>query len=329
MSLVPTTGAVKHRGVGALVWRECSVPAARRGARRTVSARRSLWADEEACVPGEGTWRWQGHRLRYETYGEGPRTLVYVHGLLLPAQVNRPLARALAERGHRVVLPELLGHGGSDAPRHATQHRLGFLSAQVLALLDHLELDEAVVGGVSLGANVGLRVAVDAPQRLRGAVLEMPVLERGGVAAAAQFVPLLLALRYLPLPARLATAALRRGPRTGHDAVDAFLEAGSGDPRVMAAILHGLLAGPLAPSLPERRALAVPTLVVGHPRDLLHPLDDARMLADELPDARLVRASSVLEARTRPDRLADEIAAFLDERWRPRRAPTVAPGRPG
>ena len=273
-----------------------------------------------------GTWRWHGHRLRFESYGDGPRTLVYLHGLLLPARCNRPLAGEIARHGHRVVLPELLGHGGSDGPRHATDHRLDFMADQVVALLDHLGADQAVVGGVSLGANVTLQVAATAPERLRGAVLEMPVLERGGVAAATQFVPLLLALRYLPLLSRLGTAMLRRGPRTGHDAIDAFLDAGSGDPRVMAAVLHGLLSGAIAPDLPTRRAIDVPSLVIGHPRDLLHPLDDARMLAQELPDARLLRASSVIEARTRPQRVADAMAAFLDERWRPQVAVSRAEG---
>jgi pimeloyl-ACP methyl ester carboxylesterase len=269
-----------------------------------------------------GTWRWGEHELRYEAYGEGPRTLIYIHGLLLPARCNRPLAREIAAQGHRVVLPELLGHGGSSAPQHATEHRLDFMGEQVVALLDELGLDQAVVGGVSLGANVALQVAADAPTRLRGAVMEMPVLERGGVAGTGIFLPLLLGFRYLPLPARLGTALLRHVPRTGVDAVDAFLDAGSGDPRVMAAILHGLAFGALAPSLPTRRAIQVPSLVIGHPRDLLHPTDDARMLVEELPHARLVRAGSIAEARTRPRRVGREIASFMDERWRPQ--PAVA-----
>lgn len=262
-----------------------------------------------------GTWSWAGHELRYEAYGEGPRTLIYLHGLLLPARCNRPLAREIAERGHRVVLPELLGHGGSDAPRHAADHRVDFLAEQVVALLDHLGLDRALVGGVSLGANVTLQVAVDAPDRLHGAVLEMPVLERGGVAATGLFLPILLGFRYLPLASRLATSVVRRLPRTGSDAVDAFLDAGSGDPRAMAAILHGLAFGPLAPSLTTRLGIEVPSLVIGHARDLLHPLDDARMLSQELPNARLVRAGSVAEARTRPRRLATEIVDFLEGCW--------------
>jgi pimeloyl-ACP methyl ester carboxylesterase len=273
-----------------------------------------------------GTWRWNEHELRYEVYGEGPRTLIYIHGLLLPARCNRPLAREIAGHGHRVILPELLGHGGSSAPRHATDHRLDFMGQQVVSLLDHLGLDQAIVGGVSLGANVTLQVAADAPNRLRGAVIEMPVLERGGVAGTGLFLPLLLGFRYLRLPSRLGTALLRHAPRTGVDAVDAFLDAGSGDPRVMAAILHGLAFGSLAPGLPTRQAIQVPSLVIGHPRDLLHPMDDARMLVEELPDSRLVRAGSIAEARTRPRRLAGEIAAFMDERWRPQPAATQADG---
>ena len=46
----------------------------------------------------------------------------------------------------------------------------------VVALLDHLGIDEAVVGGVSLGGNVSLLVAAQAPERVRGLVIEMPVL---------------------------------------------------------------------------------------------------------------------------------------------------------
>jgi hypothetical protein len=44
------------------------------------------------------------------------------------------------------------------------------------------------------------------------------------------------------------------------------------------------------------------------------------MLCDELPNARLLRASSIIELRVAPERLTGEIAAFLDECWRPRSA---------
>ena len=60
--------------------------------------------------------------------------------------------------------------------------------------------------------------------------------------------------------------------------------------------------------------------MIGHHRDPVHPFSDAGLLAEELPDARLLEASSILELRLAPERLTDEIAGFVDECWRPRRA---------
>lgn len=264
-----------------------------------------------------------GHRLHYEVHGEGPRVLVYLHGLLLDAALNRDLARRLAEHGHRVVLLDLLGHGSSDRPTHAYHHRTELYAEQVVALLDHLELDEAVLGGVSLGANVTLTAAAARPERVRGMVLEMPVLERGAMAALVAFFPLLMSLRFArPLwwPIRRIVGAL---PRTGTP-LDSFLNTLASDPREMSAVIHGVFFGSSAPGYRDRRRLDIPTLVVGHTLDLLHPMSDATALATELPDARSVRAWSALEARTLPDRIVGEIAAFLAEAWGPTAARHVS-----
>src|SRR3954464_14238470 len=119
----------------------------------------------------------QGHQLAYTVYGDGPRTTVLLHGLLLSQKMHRPLARALAREGNRVVTLDLLGHGRSDRPRDMSRYSMPFFGQQMIALLDHLELDEAVLGGTSLGANATLEAAVHAPQRVRGMVVEMPVLD--------------------------------------------------------------------------------------------------------------------------------------------------------
>jgi hypothetical protein len=57
--------------------------------------------------------------------------------------------------------------------------------------------------------------------------------------------------------------------------------------------------------------------VIGHEHDIVHPFSDAGMLAEELPNARLLRASSILELRIAPERLTGRIAEFIDECWRP------------
>jgi pimeloyl-ACP methyl ester carboxylesterase len=260
---------------------------------------------------------WHGHRLVYETHGEGPQVFVFTHGLLLDATLNRKIARMLAERGHRVVLPELLGHGRSDKPQHAYAYRLEFWADQTAGLIEHLGLDEAVVGGVSLGANVALQLAQDRPEQVRALVLEMPVLERGTLVGAATFLPLMVALRYIPSAFTPITALARRIPRTGSP-VDSFANLLSAHPRELAAVLHGLFVGPTTPPEPVRRQLDVPTLVLGHGRDLLHPLDDAQALAREMPDTMFLRTRSVAEARTRPGRVVEELDAFLRAAWEPR-----------
>ena len=54
-----------------------------------------------------GRFTYEGRRLAYRVYGEGPRVTVLLHGLLLSQRMHVPLARALAERGSRVVKLDL------------------------------------------------------------------------------------------------------------------------------------------------------------------------------------------------------------------------------
>jgi hypothetical protein len=91
------------------------------------------------------------------------------------------------------------------------------------------------------------------------------------------------------------------------------------------ALLHGLFFGRVAPPRSERRTFEVPTLVLGHPRDPVHPFSDAGELASEMPNARLVEANSLVELRLQPDRLTDEIADFLHELWVPGRRTRAQP----
>jgi len=200
-----------------------------------------------------------GHRLAYEVHGEGQRLLLYMHGLLLDANLNRPIARALAEQGNRVVLLDLLGHGASDKPAHASEYRMDLYADQVFALLDELGAPEAVLGGLSLGANVSLLAASRQPDRVRGLVVEMPVLERATPSVALTFVPLLLTLHYAHRPAWLLTRAVRHLPRSGFGPLDSVLDAVSLDPDQMAAVLHGVLLGPVR----RRRSRLRPRRLLG------------------------------------------------------------------
>lgn len=261
----------------------------------------------------------EGHRLVYDTYGEGERLVVYLHGLLIDSDTNRGIAEALAADGNRVVLLDLLGHGRSDKPEHASAYRIDTYADQVFALLDELGAEEAVIGGMSLGANVGLFAASRRPDRVRGLVLEMPVLDRAVPAAALFFTPLMLLVHYAQTPWRWAASLVRRLPSTRYPPLDGLLHGAGQPPEVMSAILHGVLVGPVAPTREERARITAPTLVLAHRNDLIHPFDDAVKLAERLPNAELVRARSPIELRLRPRRLTDAISAFVEEVWtRPR-----------
>jgi pimeloyl-ACP methyl ester carboxylesterase len=290
-------------------------------------------------------FKFDKRRLAYTEFGGGPaaltakgvrgrtarsapgaqRPLILLHGLLLSQEMHRPLAEDLAARGNRVITLDLLGHGASDRPRDMWRYSMANYAEQVVALMDHLQIEQAVVMGTSLGANVALEVAAHAPERLRGMVIEMPVLDNGILWSALTFTPLLVALTFgepaMKLLARATSAVPRRLlPHYGNVALDLVRQ----EPGPGGALLQGLFFGRIAPPRSERATFTTPTLVLGHPRDPVHPFSDAGMLAKEMKGAKLLEAHSLWELRLRPERLTGKIAAFLDEVWE---KPAARPAR--
>jgi pimeloyl-ACP methyl ester carboxylesterase len=173
-----------------------------------------------------------------------------------------------------------------------------------------------VVGGTSLGANVSLEVADIAPARVRGLIVEMPVLDNAVAAGILAFAPLMFAARFLPFTVqgvRMLTRPIPRGvvPFWAGIVLDTLDQRADS----MAAVVHGLFFGRVAPSSRRRRAIGAPALVVGHPADPIHPAADAAMLAEELPNATFVKAKSILEWRVSPDRLNRIAAGFALRCW--------------
>jgi pimeloyl-ACP methyl ester carboxylesterase len=256
----------------------------------------------------------RGRMIAYREYGMGPRVVVLTHGLLMDSRMYERVAPVIAAAGNRVIAVDMLGHGDAEQPHDMTAYSMQQFGRDVIALLDHLGVQQAVVGGTSLGANVALEAAVFAPDRVRALVLEMPVLENALPAAAAAFVPLALALRVSQRSMRVISKITRRLPRSFF-VVDLMLDFVRRDPTASLAVLDGLIFGRVAPPIEERRALTQPTLVIGHPSDPIHPFSDADRIARELANARLVTASSIAEWRLRPARLNRELMRFLDDVW--------------
>jgi pimeloyl-ACP methyl ester carboxylesterase len=285
-------------------------------------------------------FKFEGQRIAYTEFGGGPaavtsagvrgrtarsseavgRPLILLHGLLLSQEMHRPLAEDLAARGNRVITIDLLGHGQSDRPREMGRYSMATYGRQVVGLMDHLQIEQAVVMGTSLGANAALEIASSSPERLRGLVIEMPVLDNGLLGSALAFTPVLVALTFgepvMKLVARATRAIPRRLlPHYGNVVLDLVRQ----EPGPGGALLQGLFFGRIAPPHAERLTFQAPTLVLGHPRDPVHPFSDAGMLAKEMPNARILEADSLVELRMRPERLTGEIADFLDEVWKPPR----------
>lgn len=256
------------------------------------------------------------HRLEYTEFGSGDRWVILVPGQLMPRRMHQPLARKIAAAGAHVVTLDPLGHGRSDRPADPMAYSVTAFGEQVIALLDHLGADRAVLGGTSAGANVCLEVAVLAPERVQGLLLEMPVLDNAVEAGLVALSPLLLVARLAPAAvsgARLISRAVPRGVvpfwlGVGLDTLDQR-------PAALAATVHGIFFGRLAPPAKQRSAIDVPALIVGHKHDPLHPAADAAMLAEELPDSTFVQARSLLEWRVRPKRLDEIAVGFVVGCW--------------
>jgi pimeloyl-ACP methyl ester carboxylesterase len=266
------------------------------------------------------SFQFDGHRLVYDEYGKGAKVVVLLPGLLFSRKMHRPLAEVLEERGHRVLCLDLLGHGDSDRPPEMWNYGMSVFGRQTIALLDHAGVDKAVIGGTSLGANTALEAAAAGPDRVRGLLIEMPVLDNALLGCALAFTPLLVGLTFGAPVARGIGSAARAVPRGSWLLGDMLLDWVSQDPKPSASVLQGLFYGRVAPPREERAKMTQPTLVIGHYRDPIHPFSDSDMLVRELPNARLVQASSILELRLTPERLTSEIVEFMAACFKPARA---------
>jgi pimeloyl-ACP methyl ester carboxylesterase len=212
-------------------------------------------------------FEFDGHRLVYDEYevaGRGPdRVIVLLPGLLFSRRMHGPLAEALAARGNRVLCLDLLGHGDSDRPQEMSNYSMTTFGRQAIALLDHVGVQSAVLGGTSLGANAALEAAAAAPERVRGLLIEMPVLDNALLGCAIAFTPLLVGLTFGAPLARLAGRGASLVPRGTNLLADMLLDWVSQDPKPSASVLQGLFFGRVAPPSEVRRQLQQRTLVIG------------------------------------------------------------------
>jgi pimeloyl-ACP methyl ester carboxylesterase len=105
----------------------------------------------------------EGCNLHYEEYGHGT-PLLLVHGLGSSTLDWEEQIPALSAR-YRVIVPDVRGHGRSDKPRE--RYSIAGFSADLVALIEHLNLGPTHYVGLSMGGMIGFQLAVDQPQLLK------------------------------------------------------------------------------------------------------------------------------------------------------------------
>jgi pimeloyl-ACP methyl ester carboxylesterase len=262
-----------------------------------------------------------GEHMALHVAGSGP-DVVLLHGIPGSASAWDQVAARLAEE-HRVVVPDLLGFGGSSRPRDPERIWAEGQRDALLLALDRLGIQRAAIVGHDFGGPVALLLLAARPQLATHLVL----------AATNAFpdtpIPFPLATVTWPLIGPLAERALLSG-----SALLATLRLGVGRPRVrldrgsylgdraqrrairsiFATSLRALSDryGPIAESLPS---IGVPTVVLWGDRDPFFPVEQGRRLADAIPGARLVvyEGAGHFLPEERAEAFAAEILVLLAE----------------
>jgi len=101
--------------------------------------------------------------------GSGP-PLLLLHGFTGNGQTWQPLVPALASQ-RTLVIVDLIGHGGSEAPRDPSRYAIERCVSDLIQLLDHLGMTRVDLCGYSMGGRIGLLLTVNAPERVGRQIL--------------------------------------------------------------------------------------------------------------------------------------------------------------
>jgi 3-oxoadipate enol-lactonase len=257
----------------------------------------------------------RGLRLHYERVGDG-RPVVLLHGLSNHCLAWAPQLDALAAAGWQAVLPDLAGHGRSEAATGPTTTQ--DLAGDVVALLDALEVPAAPVGGLSLGGMVAQQLLVDHPERVTGALVASAGTNLT-FPGAEQVIASWNAIWLAPDGPRrrleatwegLASEAYRTSPQGRAFYAGWWQLLGGVGGQALAGVATGLLRFDVAASLGNVRA---PVLAVAGEHDRLAPPPMVQQVADRVPGARskVIGDAGHLVNLERPDRFNELLLELL------------------
>jgi pimeloyl-ACP methyl ester carboxylesterase len=216
--------------------------------------------------------------------------LVLIHGFPLDRTIWSAQVRGLADVA-RVITPDLRGFGESPLQRSATATTMDDYAADVAGLLDALDVEDAVIGGVSMGGYVAMAFHRAYPRRVRGLVL---VDTRGGPDSEEaresrdQAAALARARGTAAVAAQMLEKMLTRANAHANEGMRLALSELMGAQPVegVVAALSAIRDRP--DSRPAKARITVPTLVVCGAEDELIPPSESEALRDAIRWARLV-----------------------------------------
>ncbi len=242
----------------------------------------------------DGMFDCDGIALRYVEAGEGPAVL-FQHGL--GGEAGQVAEVYPDDPPTRRLTLECRAHGGSQAGPLARLSIAAFTD-DVAALAAVRGVDHAVMGGISMGAAIALRMAVTRPDLVKALVLARPAWMFAPAPdnmAAFGLVADLLRRHALPIAREIfeQSEVAQRLARDAPSNLASLRNAFAGhDPATRAALLGSIWRDGPGVTESEARNIAVPTLVIGTTEDTIHPLYFAEALAETIPGAAFLRITS-------------------------------------
>lgn len=249
-----------------------------------------------------GTFEHDGIQFQYEVLGEG-RDLVFCHGLGGDRQQSKELVGSLD--GYRLVVWDCRGHGETQPLGPADKFGFGPMADDLAALLDHLGLQRVILGGISMGAGVAARFAIQWPHRVKALILVRPAWLVQPMPENLTLFPCIAdLLRQLGPNAGLAEFQKLPGllsiRRDSPVAVDSLCEQFIKPDAVERSIrLERMPTDCPVDQWEVIESLRMPALVVGTEQDAVHPMSFAQAWAKHLLYARLTQIPSKSEDAVR------------------------------
>lgn len=228
-----------------------------------------------------------GITLAYSDRGNG-LPLVLIHGFPLCRKMWRPQAETLAKGGCRVITPDLRGFGESGLDSGMVS--MDIYSDDIIALMDLLGIDKAVVGGMSMGGYVLLNLLERYPDRVAAPIFIATKAggdDEAGKARRTALAEASHALGILPVAEAFNNILFAPETRTDNPELvdEVFGWINATDPKAAAGALIAMR--DRRDYIPLLGSISQPALVIGADLDQAAPVDNSRIIAEGLPDAEL------------------------------------------